>query len=298
MSLYNFFRNVFGFPDRPQNFQRPDDPGLVDEFRNPIWGSDEEDSDDEFRHGRSSAHFGFNVLTDPLEMHRFFEQQMNEMLRSFQQWNIPDMFGHVDMPALEYPEEHKSKNLRDQVLKPSFTPAKTWEEEKVDTDLDAKVRKSGIGSIITEGEAPYAQQVSPFNPGCRSFTSKSIIRRSNRRPDGSVEQEEIVRDSSGNEKRTVTHTIGDQSHIVITESGPDGTKQVDQLINIDEDKVKEFEERWNRPKQPQIDLLPESEKKSVLDTFNVEDLFKREKSDNNNLFKSIIDDFSFEKFFK
>lgn len=51
-----------------------------------------------------------------------------------------------------------------------------------------------------------------------------------------MEQEEIIRDSNGNEKRTVTHTIGNQSHIVITESGPDGTKQTDQLINIDEGK--------------------------------------------------------------
>ena len=49
-----------------------------------------------------------------------------------------------------------------------------------------------------------------------------------------MEQEEIVRDSAGNEKRTVTRTIGDQSHIIITESGPDGTKCTDQFVNIDE----------------------------------------------------------------
>lgn len=294
MSAYNFFRSVFGFPDRPQHFQRPDDPGLVDEFRNPIWGSDEEDSDDEFRHGGPSSHFGFNVFTDPLEMHRFFEQQMNEMLKSFQQWNMPDIFGHSDMPALEYPEEHKSKHLREQILKPGFAPAKTQQDERLDTDLDAKVRKAGIGSLIKEEEAP---SLKVMTPGRNSFTSKSVIRRSSRRPDGSMEQEEIVRDNAGNEKRTVTRTIGDQSHVVITETGPSGTKQTDQFINIDEDKLKEFEERWNRPKQPQIGLGPGSKKNSVLDTFRVEDFFKQEESDGK-LFKSILGDFSFDKFFK
>lgn len=296
MSFYNFFRNVFGFPDRPQNFQRPDDPGLVDEFRNPIWGSDEEDSDDEFRHGGPSAHFGFNVFTEPLEMHRFFEQQMNEMLKSFQQWNMPDIFGHQNMPALEYPEEHKSKNLRDHVLKSGFTPANTQEDERVDTDLDAKIRSSGIGSIIKTVE-PSQMQTTPINPGSRSFISKSVIRKFTRRPDGSVEQEEIIRDSVGNEKRTVTHAIGNQSHIVITESGPDGTKQTDQLINIDEDKLKVYEEHWDKAKQPQISLGPKSEKQCTLDTFNIEDLLKEKKSDQK-LFKSILDDFSFDKFFK
>lgn len=294
MSVYNFFRSVFGFPDRPQNFQRPDDPGLVDEFRNPIWGSDEEDSDDEFRHGGSSSHFGFHVFTDPLEMHRFFEQQMNEMLKSFQQWNTPDIFGHSDMPALEYPEKHKSKNLREQILKPGFAPAKTPQDERVDVDLDAKVRKSGIGGLIKEEEAPSMQVITP---GHSSFTSKSVIRRSSRRPDGSVEQEEIVRDNAGNEKRTVTRTIGNQSHVVITETGPNGTKQTDQFINIDEDKLKEFEERWNRHTNTQFGVGPGSEKSSLLDTFRVEDFFKQEKSDGN-LFKSILGDFSFHKFFK
>lgn len=296
MSVYSFFRSLFGFPDRPQNFQRPDDPGLIDEFRNPIWGSDEEDSDDEFRHGGASSHFGFNVLTDPLEMHRFFEQQMNEMLKSFQHWNMPDIFGLPNVPAIEYPEERKSTNLRDQVLKPGYTQAKTQHDEKVDTDLDAKVRKSGIGSLIKEGEAPYVQ-ITPKNPSYGGFTSKSIIRRSSRRPDGSVEQEEIVRDSAGNEKRTVTRTIGDQSHIIITESGPDGTKCTDQFVNIDEDKLNNFEERWNKSEQPQDSSRPRSEKKSILDTFSVEDLFKQEKSDSKQ-FKTILDDFSFDKFFK
>lgn len=43
------------------------------------------------------------------------------------------------MPALEeYPKEHKSENLRDHVLKPGFIPARTQENERVDTDLDAK----------------------------------------------------------------------------------------------------------------------------------------------------------------
>ena len=46
-----------------------------------------------------------------------------------------------------------------------------------------RVRKSGIGSLIKEGEAPYVQ-ITPKNPSYGGFTSKSIIRRSSRRPDG------------------------------------------------------------------------------------------------------------------
>ena len=46
--------------------------------------------------------------------------------------------GLPNVPAIEYPEERKSTNLRDQVLKPGYTQAKTQHDEKVDTDLDAK----------------------------------------------------------------------------------------------------------------------------------------------------------------
>lgn len=58
------------------------------EFRKPMWIDDCE-SDDEL-----SERKGFQIFTNPLEMHKYFEQQMQEMMKSIEMidedgwWNI------------------------------------------------------------------------------------------------------------------------------------------------------------------------------------------------------------------
>lgn len=48
------------------------------EFRKPVWFDDCE-SDDEL-----SERKGFQIFTNPMEMQKYFEQQMQEMLKSFE----------------------------------------------------------------------------------------------------------------------------------------------------------------------------------------------------------------------
>lgn len=54
-------------------------------FRNPIWSNDDDDDADDELHSdsRNGLNFGFNIFSSPLEMQRYFEQQMNQLIRSF-----------------------------------------------------------------------------------------------------------------------------------------------------------------------------------------------------------------------
>lgn len=61
-------------------------PKFGNEFRKPVWFDDCE-SDDELYGGNSSRKaFGFQVFTNPLEMQKHFEQQVDEMMRALHQF--------------------------------------------------------------------------------------------------------------------------------------------------------------------------------------------------------------------
>lgn len=83
---------------------------------------------------------GFNVFTNPLEMHRYFEQQMNEFFKQFQFESAMD-FGNFglpaspqEVPAIEGGNPGSSGSLRDQFLKSGFENRSS----RVDTDVDKK----------------------------------------------------------------------------------------------------------------------------------------------------------------
>ena len=75
----DFFRGFFGFPGL-----HPRHPVYDDEY-------DEDDGNDDYEgesngepqdfHDRESFHF--KVITDPLEIHKFFEHQMDDMMKNF-----------------------------------------------------------------------------------------------------------------------------------------------------------------------------------------------------------------------
>lgn len=60
-------------------FFRQPQPNFGDEFRKPIWIDDCETDDELFD---SNKIFGLQIFTNPLEMQKHFEQQMQEMLKS------------------------------------------------------------------------------------------------------------------------------------------------------------------------------------------------------------------------
>lgn len=56
---------------------------IFDEFRKPIWYDDESD-DELFDNNKSFEHF--QIFTNPLEMQKHFEQQMQEVMKSLDQF--------------------------------------------------------------------------------------------------------------------------------------------------------------------------------------------------------------------
>lgn len=54
-------------------------PNYGEDFRNHTWNEHEDDNYQDVPHGP-----GFHLFTNPLEIHRYFEQQMDEMMKSFE----------------------------------------------------------------------------------------------------------------------------------------------------------------------------------------------------------------------
>ncbi|CAG5074083.1 Protein of unknown function [Cotesia congregata] len=85
----DLFQNLFGGSlTQDHNNQRFDDrQHSGNEFRNPIWQNDEEDGDDyvdEYRgFSQGPNGFHFQIFTNPLEMSRYFESQIDSMMRDF-----------------------------------------------------------------------------------------------------------------------------------------------------------------------------------------------------------------------
>lgn len=253
MSFFNFFRNLFGGGDhqQPPNYKFGDDWQDGDNFRDPIWQNGDDDDDDDFRHSRPGIHF--KIFSDPFEMTRYFEFQMDNMLKNFlfgfgHNGNIlpadKDSFG-----ALPPIQSNPRANLRDEVLKsdieniPSnyFTP-----DTKLDTDLDGKISMDDLSKVWKDPNT--SQSIEPYNPPQRynfhtfgKFTSTKIIRQ----PDGSVEQHRTIRDSEGNEETTVTRKIGDKTHTIITKKDKNGVEiKTEDLINMNENELQDFEKKW------------------------------------------------------
>ncbi|XP_039280279.1 uncharacterized protein LOC111048073 isoform X2 [Nilaparvata lugens] len=224
-SFYNFFKNLFSQHNSSSNESSKLPENYVNGFRDPIWDTyetDESDVESRVPHGSM-----FSIYSNPLEIHRFFEsrfdemeQKMNEMMREFATSDNFDhfasLFGMPSVtPAIEVPPtapalEPSNKNIRDELLKPGFRSGNSA-EERVDSDLDGRIASDEIGSLLDKKKSSdISSAVAPFSPSpptggfSSSSFSSSFISRTIRRPDGTIEREDIVRDGAGNEKRTVT----------------------------------------------------------------------------------------------
>lgn len=58
-------------------------PAFGNDFRKPLW-YDEESDDELFDNNKM---FGFQVFTNPLEMQKYHEQQLQSMLKAFEQFD-------------------------------------------------------------------------------------------------------------------------------------------------------------------------------------------------------------------
>ena len=110
------FRQMFGIPDDYRHHRRGDfESESLDRFNRgdeeSAQGRQEQFHLDENHRGRH-----FSVLTDPLEIHRYFEQQMDEMLKNFG-------FGFGGFGTLSEPREERGYGPM--VLTPDDDPPST-----------------------------------------------------------------------------------------------------------------------------------------------------------------------------
>ncbi|XP_015603977.1 HCLS1-associated protein X-1 [Cephus cinctus] len=269
MSFFNFFQNLFagGNNQRPPNDRYEEHWEPRHSFRNPIWQNDEDDDDEigdnDFRNPRHGFHF--HIFSDPLQITKFFETEMDNMLKGFfsgfGQGEITSPFGNDEVfKALPHGKPQRKENLRDEFLKPGYEqPAldqSGFSKPKVDADLDGKVSTDELMKVWTKPST--SQEIQTYSPN-RQFNiqsfGKSIITRSIRRPDGTMEQHRTVKDSEGNEETTVTRQIGDKTHTVVTKLDKNGIQTTtENLVNIDENELKDFEKKWSIQPQPRNDF--------------------------------------------
>lgn len=261
----HLFRGFFGFPRRPGYEER---------------SSEHSPDGDEFgsREPRDGNLFHFQIYTDPIEIHRFFEQQMDEMMRSFGQ------LGQGGFPALEPPIwggscgdrslggggyrraegdlSEESQSSRDLMLR-HHEPL--GPSERVDRDLDER-GLSGLDLsrlLSEEDKQPYQPStdsrigifgglfgqhggfLEPFgNSQIRTFSQSTRV---TRRPDGSVETQETVRNPDGSETVVNRRTIGDQTHESrVTTGGQEGrtATTTETFTNMEDTDLPDFNRRW------------------------------------------------------
>ncbi|KAK2578357.1 hypothetical protein KPH14_002629 [Odynerus spinipes] len=251
MSVFNFFRNIFGGRDGEELRHEglDDQQSRKHSFRNPIWqNDDDENDDDDFRHFGNTIHF--SIFSDPMEMTRYFEAQMDEILKSFfpgsgrgSFFSIPDR-GNV--PEV-IPIEPRQDNLRNKMLKPGYDMPglDDYGKSRADVDLDGKISAEDFSKIWEEPDSK--KQIVPYTNQFH-HSSRFVTKRFVRGPDGTIEEQETIRDGEGNEETIVSKQIGDKKYVVTTKKDKNGIEtKTEDLINIDESEMKNFEQKWGFP---------------------------------------------------
>jgi len=281
MSLYSYIRSLFGFPDYKQDqSQRQDGKphgSTIDVFRRPTWNWDEDENDDD--DDSQIRSFGFDIFSSPLEIHRHFQKDMEEISRLF------DMFGSMfgndffhSHPPISGPDQFQGKqNLRDSFLKPKYwhdSHGSEWSSSnatrkgQLDNDLDDRVSAGELDQILKDKPSleKYEPRAQMRISGTQSFSK--IVTNS----DGTTEYYRTVRDSEGNEETTVTKQIGDQRYSVTTHTDSKGEKQQTECLeNIEEGDLDTFKEKWSKrhqsPLYPRIYKEPKPNDLSIFDKF-------------------------------
>ena len=303
--LRNLFRGFFGFPRHQDDWSRSNNY-CINEGRKLREDDDETDSDPHSHENPETNPRGFTVYTDPLELHKYFDQQMDEMLQMFGQSfgfgglgnrdGLSEGFGvftpshrrmvpyedHVEEPAV--PDDHaRDFMLREEPGQP-----------RVDTEVDwDKLDREEIDRLMTresgDNERSFRSPVMDLFPAHRgagqktpgsgfSFQSfgSSVSERSVTRPNGGVETTRTVRTSDGSEEVTVTRRLGDQAHEQVTRRDKAGaTVTEENLVNIQEADLERFNKSFDtgRHNSPRIqednarDKMVRPPSRGLWDTF-------------------------------
>ncbi|CAK1579610.1 unnamed protein product [Parnassius mnemosyne] len=176
------------------------------DFRNPIWNTDDDDDDELYTKQQ------IDVFEDPLEFHREFTKQMQEMLNSFGSMfgDVKTFFndGTMDSFITDIPHDHEdfnnTNNIRDYYLKPGYH--NKIHENQGDEDLDGKISSNDISSLLKQKDDQIVS-MTPFNDisPVRSFC-QTIITTTVTKPDGSIESRKIIKKGNEVVEETITTT--------------------------------------------------------------------------------------------
>jgi len=237
--LGRFLRGFIGFSDRgfPNSGTRQDDV-------------EESEDNSQFEPPGPRQVDPFSVLTDPLQMHRFFEQQMDDMLRNFggsvfRGLGVPK----EDWPAITAPEHHPSESQeskRDFMLKDDDSrtmPRRDLDlDDKMDTmDFDKlfggkneqsiSQNKPTVRSEVIPGlEHPLREPQQRGGGHWSQSWGTSMTSRTVTRGDGSSETTRTVRNSDGSQTVTVVRQVGDQRTEETRQMGPDGREVTERRL--------------------------------------------------------------------
>uniref|UniRef100_A0A1Y9HDL3 Uncharacterized protein n=1 Tax=Anopheles funestus TaxID=62324 RepID=A0A1Y9HDL3_ANOFN len=181
MDLLKKFMGLDGRKDDDDD-NRKKKTTLKDEFRKPIW-VEEDDSDDELFDNRKI--YGVQIFTNPIEMQKYFEQQMQEMWKSLEEYDDnAKMFDH---------------DLKQDFLKPGFEEPETGKDVKrQDTDLDGEIYADQLHSLL-QRISPDLKELMP-----KKRTNKKEI------SDTTAERRKLTDDEK---VMDLIHGITDQKHL-------------------------------------------------------------------------------------
>uniref|UniRef100_A0AAG5DX19 Uncharacterized protein n=1 Tax=Anopheles atroparvus TaxID=41427 RepID=A0AAG5DX19_ANOAO len=133
MDLLKKFMGLDGRKDDDDD-NRKKKATLKDEFRKPIW-VEEDDSDDELFDNQKI--YGVQIFTNPLEMQKHFEHQLQEMWKSLEEYDEnAKLFDH---------------DLKQDFLKPGFEEAVRdigKQMKPQDTDLDGEIYPDQLHTLL------------------------------------------------------------------------------------------------------------------------------------------------------
>ncbi|XP_060520107.1 uncharacterized protein LOC132698189 [Cylas formicarius] len=180
---------------------------------------------------------GFDAIRDPFEMHKYFEEQMDHILRNFGLHDFGTNFRLFRTPALDEGEYDQNSDLREHFLKKGYKVEPTI--KKQDTDLDADLQAGNLDLFLDNNK--ISKKLPPFKEqGTPHFFQQSVSVKSIRKPDGTIEIQQTIKSNDGAEETTITQRKGNKEYSVITRKDKHGQEEVvENLLNMeDADKEK------------------------------------------------------------
>lgn len=100
-------------------------------------------------------------------------------------------------------------------------------------DKFCRITADEFSKIWRGGQERTVEPPAPRSFSFGKFVKKEVIRR----PDGTLEQKQIISDSEGNKETIVTREVGNQKYVVTTKTDKYGVEtKSENLINMDESK--------------------------------------------------------------